>query len=85
MEPSGRFVMQRQRCAGARARGEQVREAVAGWLQQATRAVREAREAVHQGRRGARQRYARALTEADVAQLVAETLLTWPLRRIPQA
>lgn len=76
-----------QRCAPARAvtREQQLREAVAGWLQQATRAVQQTREAVHQGRRGARQRYAKALSEADVAQLVAETLLTWPLKRIPQA
>ena len=62
-------------------REREQREFVAHWVLQSAQGVREARAAVEQGRRGARQRYARALAEADVATVVAELLLAFPVRR----
>lgn len=61
------------------------REHVAHWVLRSAQDVREARAAVELGRRGARQRYARALLEADVATEVAEMLLAFPSMRVALA
>lgn len=69
------------RCeASCVSREREQREHVAQWVLQSAQDVREARAAVDQGRRGARQRYASALAEADVATVVAELLLAFPVR-----